>query len=81
MARSKSSVTEILQDSNALHPKDTLLERVSVAVDNFADLSLEAKNATDQEHSMGFLEAVKLYPKAIGWHVNTHDLEETSLIM
>lgn len=54
-------------DNNALHPEDTVIRRVSVAVPNFADLSAEAKNATAQEHEMGFVQALKLYPKSVGW--------------
>jgi len=29
----------------------------------------EAREAIEIEHSLSFLEAVKLYPKAIGWSV------------
>lgn len=27
----------------------------------------EARQATDQEHNLSFLEALKLYPTAVGW--------------
>lgn len=27
----------------------------------------EARVASDQEHSLGFVEALKLYPTAVGW--------------
>lgn len=37
----------------------------------------EAKQATDKEHSMTLLKAIKLYPKAIGWSV----LLSTTIIM
>lgn len=33
----------------------------------FAVLSGDAKDASDAEHSMTLLQAIKLYPKAIGW--------------
>ncbi|KAH6673021.1 general alpha-glucoside permease [Halenospora varia] len=65
--RPRSSVASAAVDNNALHPEDTVIRRVSVAVPNFAGLSAEAKNATAQEHEMGFVQALKLYPKAVGW--------------
>jgi hypothetical protein len=36
-----------------------------------------ARDATAMEHSMGMWEAVKLYPKAVGWSV----LASTALVM
>ncbi|KAK9482229.1 hypothetical protein V1527DRAFT_477053, partial [Lipomyces starkeyi] len=33
------------------------------------DLLAEAKDATDQEHQMSIIEAIKLYPKAVGWSI------------
>lgn len=37
----------------------------------------EAKEATDHEHQMGILEAIRTYPKAVGWSV----LASTALVM
>jgi SP family general alpha glucoside:H+ symporter-like MFS transporter len=48
-----------------------------MAVENFADLSAEAKDATNKEHQMGFMQAIKLYPKAVGWSI----LLSTAIIM
>ncbi|KAK9313227.1 general substrate transporter [Lipomyces starkeyi] len=33
------------------------------------DLIAEAKDATDQEHQMSIIGAIKLYPKAVGWSI------------
>jgi SP family general alpha glucoside:H+ symporter-like MFS transporter len=77
MSRRKSSVIELPEDNNALHPEDTVIRRASVAVENFAGLSSEAKDATEQEHSMSFMQAVKLYPKAVGWSM----LLSTAIVM
>lgn len=30
---------------------------------------LESRQANDHEHSLGFIEAVKMYPTAIGWSI------------
>ncbi len=40
-------------------------------------LSHEAKHASDSEHTMSLMKAIKLYPKAIGWSV----LLSSTLIM
>ena len=64
-------------DDNALHPEDTVVRRASVAVPNFAGISAEAKDATIKEHSMGFLQAIKLYPKAVAWSI----LLSTAIVM
>ena len=37
----------------------------------------EAREATETEHKMGIIEAVRTYPKAVGWSV----LASTALIM
>jgi SP family general alpha glucoside:H+ symporter-like MFS transporter len=62
-----SAIEKVPTDSNALHPADTVVRNASVAVENFAGLSAEAKNATTKEHSMSFMQAIRLYPKAVGW--------------
>lgn len=45
------------------------------------DLQLEhladAQDATDKEHEMTFIQAIKLYPKAVGWSI----LLSTALVM
>ena len=64
-------------NSDVLHTDDNVLRKASVAVDNFAALSAEARDATDKEHRMGFLRAIKLYPKAAGWSI----LLSTSIVM
>lgn len=43
--------------------------RLADSSTKFADLSNEAKIATDAEHKMTVLEAIKLYPKAILWSI------------
>ncbi|PMD15660.1 sugar transporter [Hyaloscypha hepaticicola] len=57
--------------------EDTVVRRASEAVPGFADLSADAKDATSKEHQMGFLQALKLYPKAVGWSI----LLSTAVIM
>lgn len=73
----QSSVVEIPEDNNTVHVDDSVMRKASVAVDNFAGLSADAKNGTEHEHSMGLMQAIKLYPKAIGWSV----LLSTAIIM
>jgi MFS transporter, SP family, general alpha glucoside:H+ symporter len=77
--RRASHIEEVVADPNTdvLHTNDNVLRKASVAVDNFAALSAEARDATDKEHRMGFLKAIKLYPKAAGWSI----LLSTSIVM
>jgi MFS transporter, SP family, general alpha glucoside:H+ symporter len=44
---------------------------------NRRELLKDAEDATDQEHDLTFLQAIKLYPKAVGWSV----LMSTALVM
>ena len=53
------------QDDTVFNQKDETLRKMSVAVPNLAELSADAKAATEFEHKMGFREGVRLYPKAI----------------
>jgi len=53
------------QPSGVLNQRDDTLRKMSVAVPNLAELSADAKNASDHERRMGFREGCKLYPKAI----------------
>jgi MFS transporter, SP family, general alpha glucoside:H+ symporter len=73
----RDSQIEQVPTDNALHPEDTVVRRASEAVPHFADLSAEAKDATNKEHQMGFMQALKLYPKAVGWSL----LLSTAVIM
>lgn len=53
------------QDEGILNQRDDTFRKMSVAVPNLAELSADAKAASDLEHKMGFREGVRLYPKAI----------------
>lgn len=44
---------------------------------DFQGLVDEAKEATNHEHNMGIIEAIRTYPKAVGWSV----LASTALVM
>ena len=48
-----------------LNQKDDTLRKMSVAVPNLAELTADAKTATESEKKMGFREGARLYPKAI----------------
>ncbi|KAL6247927.1 hypothetical protein RBB50_005275 [Rhinocladiella similis] len=48
-----------------VHQADETFRRLSAAVPNLADLTTDAKHGADNEKSMGFLEAVRLYPKGV----------------
>ena len=75
--RRKSSIAEVPVDNTTLHVDDEVMRKASVAFDNFAGLSAAAKEATDHEHSMTLMEAIKLYPKAVGWSI----LLSTAIVM
>ena len=44
---------------------------------DFQGIVDEAKEATESEHKMGIMEAIRTYPKAVGWSV----LASTALVM
>lgn len=75
--RRNSGIAEVPVDDNVLHPEDSVVRKASVAVPNFAGISAEAKESTELEHNMSFMEAIKLYPKAVAWSV----LLSTAIIM
>jgi len=77
--RRASHIEEVPADpqSDVLHTDDNILRKASVAVENFAGLSVEAKDATDKEKRMGLLMALRLYPKAAAWSI----LLSTSIVM
>ena len=51
---------------NRLDEPDTPLQAPKTIIRENED---EAREAIEIEHNLSFLEAVKLYPKAIGWSV------------
>jgi hypothetical protein len=58
------------------HHTDFQWERKGSKI-NSATLISEAKEATDHEHDMGLFEAIRRYPKAVGWSI----LASTALVM
>lgn len=56
-------------DANTVGIDDEVLLKMSEAIDNFGEVTQNAHAATDFEHNMTFSDALKLYPKAIGFSV------------
>jgi SP family general alpha glucoside:H+ symporter-like MFS transporter len=73
----RDSHIQVVSTDNDLHPEDNVIRKASVAVPGFAEMSTEAKDATEREHQMSLMQAIKLYPKAVGWSV----LLSTAIIM
>jgi SP family general alpha glucoside:H+ symporter-like MFS transporter len=67
--RRNSHINEGREDYNTLHSEDTVVRKASMAVENFAEISAEVKDAIQKEHEMSFMQAIKLYPKAVGWSI------------
>jgi MFS transporter, SP family, general alpha glucoside:H+ symporter len=68
--------THTVQDSSVSGNKDDVVtasestvQRLTETNSKFAILSGDAKIATDKEHAMTLREAIRLYPKAIGWSI------------
>jgi len=57
------------QSQNLVSDADNRVEKLAVADVKLAALSSDAKHATDREHAMTLREALRKYPKAIGWSV------------
>jgi len=71
-SRRRSSIVPVgttaaagVQKDGVLNQKDDTLRKMSIAVPNLAELTADAKAATEFEHKMGFREGCKLYPKAM----------------
>ena len=61
----RGSTAQEARNSSVLNTNDDTLRKMSLAVPNLAELTQDAKAATEAEHRMTFREGVKLYPKAI----------------
>lgn len=72
-----ATIMAVEKDDNTLNVGDETLRKASVAVEKFAEIQSEAANATQTEHTMGLMQALKLYPKAVGWSI----LLSTAIVM
>lgn len=59
---------DVAKDETVIHSENAV-DRLTADNLKFASLSVDAKDATDKEHSMSLREAIKMYPKAIGWSI------------
>ena len=55
--------------NDTTHADENATEKLSSTKAEFAALGIDAKAATDREHAMTLREALRKYPKAIGWSV------------
>jgi len=67
--RRNSHIKEAPGGYNTHHPEDPVVRKASMAVENFAEISTEVKGAIQKEHEMSFMQAIKLYRKAVGWSI------------
>jgi SP family general alpha glucoside:H+ symporter-like MFS transporter len=64
------ATTEESQSKNEpVHADESVTEKLATTKTEFAALGSDAKAATDREHAMTLREALRKYPKAIGWSV------------
>jgi SP family general alpha glucoside:H+ symporter-like MFS transporter len=76
--RRGSKVKEVEpEDSNILHPNDDVVRRASARNRSYAYLNTEASGAANKEKEMTLKQAIKLYPKAVGWSM----LLSTAIVM
>ncbi|TVY82806.1 Maltose permease MAL31 [Lachnellula suecica] len=76
--RRESAIEQVPSGGDdVLHTDDTVVRRIADNVENFSGLSAEAKDATVKEHQMSIMQAIKLYPKAVGWSI----LLSTAIVM
>ena len=68
-ARLNSVSSDTNPDMMADFPTNEYYSKLSATVPDLAQLTTDAKAATQSEHSMTILEALRLYPKAVGWSV------------
>ena len=63
------SAQQVDSDTVAAAPPlgESAIARAAIANPEFVGLSFAAKAATDNERSMTLIQAIKQYPKAVGW--------------
>lgn len=77
-SRQKSVHLEVIPSNpDVLNADDGVIRRASVANPRFASISLDAKDASNNEHSMSAWQALRVYPKAVAWSL----LLSTAVIM
>jgi SP family general alpha glucoside:H+ symporter-like MFS transporter len=72
-----SHLEESRDAENAIHPSGTLERKAIHDNPDYAQLVEDARIATEQEHAMTFGQAIRLYPKAVGWSI----LLSTAIVM
>lgn len=77
MEKHTLSTSHVEHQDNVVRVDDATVRKLSVANPELAHLTTEAKGATQAEKSMGLFQAVRLYPKAVGWSI----LLSTALVM
>jgi len=69
----KSSIEEATTSNHAVHVDDSVVPKAH----HLAEATAGARSATEQEHNMTFMQAIKLYPKAMAWSI----LLSTAIVM
>ena len=69
MARRESHIENVAAEPNVLTLSDSVIRRASVANPEFAKINEDAAGAAFLERNQTFLQAIKLYPKAVAWSV------------
>ena len=77
MARRGSHIEDVAADPNVLTTSDSVIRRASMANPGFAQINEDAAGAAFLEQNQTFTQAVKLYPKAVGWSM----LLSTAIVM
>jgi hypothetical protein len=73
----KQSIVQVTHSDNVLHVEDSKIRKMSVANPEFARVTHDAKGGVAREKNMTFTQAIKLYPKAVGWSL----LLSTAIVM
>lgn len=77
MARRGSHVEDVAADPNVLTASDSAIRRASVANPDFAKINEDAAGAAFLEQTQTFTQAIRQYPKAVGWSI----LLSTAIVM
>lgn len=67
MATSTNDPENNTAGDNVISFEDSIAHRVAENNSKFAELSSDAQAATNREHALTFRQALKRYPKAMGW--------------
>jgi MFS transporter, SP family, general alpha glucoside:H+ symporter len=77
MEKNNLSTSHVEHQDGVIRVDVATIRKLSAANPELTHITTEAKGATQAEKSMGLFQAIRLYPKAVGWSM----LLSTAIVM